>query len=1426
MATPIFVNELHYDNAGTDTGEAIEIAAPAGTNLAGWSIVLYNGGTTGTAAVTYGTIALSGTVANQGNGYGTLSFAATGIQNGPVDGFALVNASGTVVQFLSYEGVITASNGPASGMTSTDIGVSQTGSQASGITLGLTGTGTTYENFTWSTLTTGNFGSINNGQTFGSVAVPKYGELSIANASVTEGNSGTQSLSFTVTRANGSDGAVSASYTVTLNSADASDLAAGTTLTGTVSFAAGQTSANIVLGVLGDTLVEGDETLTVTLSAPTGGATLGSVTTATGTITNDDTALPQAAAIAFINEFHYDDIGTDTGEAIEIAGTAGLNLAGWTLVLYNGNGGAAYKTIALSGVIADQDSGFGTLSFAATDIQNGSPDGIALVDASGTVREYISYEGVMTATSGAANGMVSEDVGVQENSAPEGTSIQRVGTGSDPAAFTWVTGATSSFGSVNGSQDFTPANPNGTLRMGNASVVEGDSGTTAITFTVTRSGGVTGAVSADYNVMFGTATADDLSGATSGTVNFATGQTSATITLHVAADTTGEPDEMFSLVLSNAMGGADIGRSSGTGIIENDDKTRVTIMEIQGESHSSAYAGQEVTTKGIVTAVDGAGFYLQDAAGDGNSRTSDAVFVYTGTAPTVKIGDAIEVTATVTEYVSSTTGSLSVTEMTAPVITVESSGNALPAAVLIGPDGLHIPTANLEDDGFTSFDPATDGLDFWESLEGMRVEIQNPVAIAPTATTYGEIYTVASDGAGHTSSSGLSAESTLAINGSYSTTGTGTNNSVNGDYNPEKIQIDADVELGSGTAPLVNPGDVLASVVGVVNYAGGMYEVLATQAITIAQDTTVAAQTTSLIAGTGQLAVANYNVLNLDPNDADGDTDVASGRFTMIAQDIAFALGAPGIVVLEEIQDNDGSANTTTVSASLTLQMLVDEIYAASGIQYAWIDNTYITDDNNGGEPGGNIRVAMIYRVDTVDLVEGSVQTILPTSGSNPFDGARLPLVASFTFEGEELTVIGNHLTSKGGSTPLQGDVQPSTNAGEAARVAQADVVNDYVDSLLASDPSAHILVSGDFNDFQFEEPLGVISGELTLTDGVLTATDGVLTNLNTTIAAQDRYSYIFEGNAQEIDHILVSDSLLDGAALDIVHVNTLTDRAASDHDPVVALLNLTTSLAVQTGTSGNDTLKGTDGRDRLIGGEGNDVLKGGAGADIMVGGAGDDAYYVDNAADIVTEAAGEGKDRVYASVSYTLADTLETLNLTGSDNLTGTGNAQDNQITGNDGDNLLYGLGGKDTLSGGAGADTLYGGEGNDTLKGEAGNDTLVGGAGADSLWGGAGADRFVFDVLETATSKDAIGDFTSGEDKLVFDLSVFSSLSATGGVIDASNIAFGGYATTADQNLLYVASSGTLYYDTDGVGGADRVLIAVLTSKPVLSAADFVAA
>lgn len=221
----VFINEIHYDNTGTDTGEAIEIAGPAGTDLTGWSLVLYNGAT----GAVYDTDSLSGTIPNLGGGFGVvvINYPSNGIQNGSPDGLALVDDSNQVIQFLSYEGVFSGVGGAANGMLSIDMGVSENGAGAVGNSLQLTGTGTTYEDFSWAGEQAQTFGAYNTGQVFASADIPvlvlnevDYDQPSTDTAEFVEiANIGTGSAilsEYTLELVNGTGGGASIYQTITL----------------------------------------------------------------------------------------------------------------------------------------------------------------------------------------------------------------------------------------------------------------------------------------------------------------------------------------------------------------------------------------------------------------------------------------------------------------------------------------------------------------------------------------------------------------------------------------------------------------------------------------------------------------------------------------------------------------------------------------------------------------------------------------------------------------------------------------------------------------------------------------------------------------------------------------------------------------------------------------------------------------------------------------------------------------------------------------------------------------------------------------------------------------------------------------------------------------------------------------------------------
>jgi DNA/RNA endonuclease G (NUC1) len=405
------ISEIHYDNTGTDAGEAIEVSAPAGTDLTGWSIVLYNGSN----GASYDTDALpAGPVpATCGaRGVVVVNYPANGIQNGPPDAIALVNGE-TVVEFLSYEGVFAATNGPAMGLTSVDIGASQNGTEAVGLSLQRDVTGV------WAAGSS-TFGACNDDGV--EPPDPEVASVTVSPASATVAVGSSVSLS-------------------------ASALDASSTPIGGVPFS--WNSSNPAVATVSGTgvvtaLAEGDTVVSAT--APNNIA---------GTSAIHVTAVTQPPVTDFhINEIHYDNLGTDAGEAVEIDGPAGASIAGFSIVLYNGNGGVPYGTPqVLSGNLPASCTlrGVAVVTYPQDGLQNGSPDGIALLNASGEVLDFVSYEGPLTASSGPAAGLTASDILASQTNAPAGTSLQRLSTG------IWDSGA-ASFGACNPESPVPPTN--------------------------------------------------------------------------------------------------------------------------------------------------------------------------------------------------------------------------------------------------------------------------------------------------------------------------------------------------------------------------------------------------------------------------------------------------------------------------------------------------------------------------------------------------------------------------------------------------------------------------------------------------------------------------------------------------------------------------------------------------------------------------------------------------------------------------------------------------------------------------------------------------------------------------------------------------------------------------------------------------------
>jgi hypothetical protein len=373
-----------------------------------------------------------------------------------------------------------------------------------------------------------------------------------------------------------------------------------------------------------------------------------------------------------------------------------------------------------------------------------------------------------------------------------------------------------------------------------------------------------------------------------------------------------------------------------------------------------------------------------------------------------------------------------------------------------------------------------------------------------------------------------------------------------GDSNPERVHLDDLL----APLPKVNVGDVLGgNVDGVLDYSFGNYK-LAVLATPTATSKGLQRETTRK-QHPWELAVATFNVENLDPNDP-------AEKFAALAAIVAKNLASPDVVALEEVQDNNGAVDDGTVAADQTYAKFIAAIVAAGGPRYEYrqIDPGNKTD---GGEPGGNIRVGFLFnpkRVKFVDRPGGGTNTatgvvknglnarLTQSPGriapANPaFDDSRKSLAGEFSFLGGTVFVIVNHFGSKGGDQPLNGRFQPPTRRSETNRHEQARAVGAFVDQIRDVDRDANVVVLGDINDFEFSETVGLLTA------------GGKLTSLPTTLPRGERYSYVFEGNSQVLDQILVSPRFAHWLFndYDIVHVNSEFHDQVSDHDPQVARL-------------------------------------------------------------------------------------------------------------------------------------------------------------------------------------------------------------------------------------------------------------------------------
>ncbi len=942
-------------------------------------------------------------------------------------------------------------------------------------------------------------------------------------------------------------------------------------------------------------------------------------------------------APVFINEIHYDNAGTDAAEAVEIAGPAGTSLTGWSIVLYNGSGGAVYGTLALSGTIPDQQGGFGTLgfTFAVNGLQNGSPDGIALVAADGTLVQFLTYEGSFTGVGGAANGITGTDIMVFEASdSPVGYSLQLSGTGTTYGTFTWSAPAPATLGLVNAGQTFSGGvNAPVVVSCGEPlSVLQGSPAARTVTAS-DADGTVTdiSLASVSPTPAAGGFTLDGL-------VPAAGPGTAASATVSIAPDTA---PGVYTVTISAAN--ADTPAQTGSSTFTVTVTEVLTIGRVQGAvtdaddglTFASPYAGQTVVVRGVIyqmvlsrTSSGGAswGFFMQSAAAaaDADPNTSDGIYVYMGKYTSLiggyvpLVGDEVVIKGRVSEYYN---------------LTELSSCSAL--AVLRS--GVSLDT---EVPAFEANPPVDlgDANRWWERREGMRARVPGGSIVLNgrnvfASTLDGEVWVA-------------SAASQIALRQDpYA-------RRAFRDPHPMDDVPDQLFDNGNGyrivmgslgvkaaagdTTALISPArtfDVMTnSPVGGVYYSYNKYQIQVTEQPDLVHGADPARNAPPAAFDRERgYSVVTYNLENLydyhdDPFDACDFTgnpgpdsveppfdyvpasDAAyRTRVGQIAAQIVSDLHAPDILMVQEVEDQDvaiisggvvvyGEVDNADGQPDV-LQDLALAVIAAGGPEYR------SAFDRDGADDRG-ITCAFLYRADRVELLPADAAD--PVLGAAPqvqYRAAALPQnadvqnpkalnaelpadvdtstgvdgTAVFTRAPEvglfrvwrtgigssvftDLYLVSSHFSS----TPTGRVGQRTEQAAYSAAIAAA---------LQQADAAAQVIVAGDLNVYPRPDDPFTPAQALYPSDQLGALYGAGMTNLWDRLAAEApaaAYGYVYEGQAQTLDQMFVTGTLLSElTGFRAAHINSdwpsdFADdgpRGTSDHDPQAAAFDLTPSI-------------------------------------------------------------------------------------------------------------------------------------------------------------------------------------------------------------------------------------------------------------------------
>jgi hypothetical protein len=604
-----------------------------------------------------------------------------------------------------------------------------------------------------------------------------------------------------------------------------------------------------------------------------------------------------------------------------------------------------------------------------------------------------------------------------------------------------------------------------------------------------------------------------------------------------------------------------------------------SIAEIQGSGPASPFVGTRVKTSGIVTAQRfNNGFFLQtaDDAADTDPTTSEGLFVFTGAnaiPSAAAVGNLVDVVGTVAEFVpTSDPGSPPQTELVNATVTGLATGLVLPAPILL-------TAANTQPGG---------GLEQLERFEGMRVQAS---ALTVTQATQGSLV----EPTGVVASTGVFGAVITGVARPFREPGlerpeplpAGAPSTPRFDGNPERLAVDSNGQVGPAGTLEVSAGDVVTGAVGPLDFAGRTYTILQDPVTPLVVARRGAAPSAVRAPSQDELTVASFNLQRFF--DTANDPAVGSGEPVLLPAAFEARLRKASLIVRTMLRSPD-IIGLQEVENLATLQALADRINddtAAGGAPKPG----YVAYLEEGNDIGG-IDVGFLVkssRVSVIDVVqEGRTATFAnPGTGVLETLNDRPPLVLRATAPRPggapfPVTVIVNHLRSLSGvDDPVDGQ------RVRTKRRAQAEFLANLLQARQSANPAERIISIGDYNAFQFNDGyvdvIGTIKGQPTPASAVmLPSADLVepdLVNLVDLVPPSDRYSYVFRGSAQVLDHALVSQALLpylsaggiQFARIDADFAESNRTNAAtpasrlSDHDPLVAYFTLPAPAATAT---------------------------------------------------------------------------------------------------------------------------------------------------------------------------------------------------------------------------------------------------------------------